>query len=139
MRTVAEPDAKPGDAKPGKAVKTSATIPAPKTRPASGAPYRDEMDGWEVRTPPAWKYGVRGSAVLFGSDTEGGLIIVSFTRGGTYEQMEAGVSAVIAQLGATQVGSPRSFKARGGRGIVVEMTGTTPDGQPTQLSTACSR
>ena len=110
------------------AAKTTGSVPAPKARAASGPAYRDDMDGWEVRTPDAWKYGVKGNTVLFGSDTEAGFIIVAFNRGVTFEQMEAGASAYIAQLGATQVGQTRRYKARGGQALIAEMTGVTPDG-----------
>src|SRR5688572_17640221 len=35
-------------------IDTSKKIAAPSSSAASGAAYRDEMDGWEVRTPSAW-------------------------------------------------------------------------------------
>lgn len=105
-------------------------IPAPAGGPAKGAAYRDEMDGWEVRTPAAWKYVVKGNTVVFGSDTEAGIIFVSFNRGITYDQMVQGASAYLAQLGATQIGETTPFRAHGNQGVVVEMTG---DVQGTQL------
>jgi hypothetical protein len=97
-------------------------IPAPSATAATGRAYRDELDGWEVRTPAAWKYALKGNTVAFGSDTEAGMIFVTYNRGLSYEQMAQGASAYIAQLGATQLGETR-FRAAGGKGVVVEMSG----------------
>jgi hypothetical protein len=90
--------------------------------------YRDDLAGWLVRTPDQWKYAVQGATVLFGSDTEAGIILVALTPGVTYAQMEAGIDAYIAQLGATQLGPAKPFSARAGKALVVEMSGTLPDG-----------
>jgi hypothetical protein len=90
--------------------------------------YHDEMAGWLVHTPDHWKYREQGGTVMFGSDTEAGAILVAFTPGLTYPQMEAGVGAYIQSLGATQVGHASPFATKAGKALVVEMTGTLPDG-----------
>jgi hypothetical protein len=111
-------------AQPGvPAARIDEKIPAVTGSPASGAAYRDETDGWEVRTPGAWKYAVKGSTLVFGSDTEPGVIYVSFNRGISYDQLVQGASAYLAQLGATQIGETTPFRAHGNQGVVVEATG----------------
>jgi hypothetical protein len=123
-----DPAATRNDGKGHGRIPPKKAAPKVKGKAARGTAYRDDLDGWEVRTPPAWKYGVKGSTVVFGSDTEAGLIVVAFNRGVTFDQMTANVESVIVQLGATQHGTATRFKAKGGKGLVVEMTGTTPDG-----------
>lgn len=90
--------------------------------------YRDDLAGWLVRTPDKWKFAVQGANVVFGSDTEAGVILVSFMPSVTYQQMEAGIDAYIAQLGATQLGPAKRFAVKAGKALVVEMTGALPDG-----------
>jgi len=90
--------------------------------------YRDDMAGWLVHTPDHWKHQEQGAAVMFGSDTEAGVILVAFTPGLTYAHMEAGVDAYVQSLGATPVGRATPFASKAGKALVVEMTGTLPDG-----------
>lgn len=98
----------------------------PTTTAATGAEYRDDVDGWSVRTPDAWKYTAKGTTLSFGSDTEAGTIFVKYSRGWSLEKMEQGAAAYMKQLGAAQLGATNSFKAKAGKAIVLEMTGTSP-------------
>lgn len=112
----------------GAALGSQAKVMTPSTTAATGAEYRDELDGWSVRTPDHWKYAVKGTTVIFGSDTEAGAIFVTFGRGWSYEQMDKGATAYIQQIGAQQIGRTQPFKAKAGKAIVVELGGTTAQG-----------
>lgn len=119
----------PGTKGIGAALGSQAKVMTPSTTAATGAEYRDELDGWSVRTPDQWKYAVKGTTVIFGSDTEAGAIFVTFGRGWTYEQMDQGATAYIQQIGAQQIGRTQPFKAKAGKAIVVELGGTTAQGR----------
>jgi hypothetical protein len=119
----------PGTKGIGAALGSQAKVMAPATNAATGAEYRDELDGWSVRTPDNWKFTAKGTTVVFGSDTEAGAIFVTFGRGWTYEQMDQGATAYIKQIGAQQIGTTQPFKAKAGKAIVVELGGTTAQGR----------
>jgi hypothetical protein len=120
-----------GDAGAQPAVKPTVgdeKIPQPKASAATGPVHKVDHEGWQVHTPAKWKYAVKGNRVVFGSDTEAGLIFVWFAPSVTFEQMESQAAAGAAQLGMSLAGPPVSDKMKGGRALVTELVGTAPDG-----------
>lgn len=103
-------------------------IPPPKAKASTGQPHRVDHEGWLVRTPARWKYSVQGARVLFGSDTEAGLIVVWFAPGVTFHQMESQAATGAAQIGMSLAGPAISAEMKGGRALVTEILGTAPDG-----------
>lgn len=103
-------------------------IPPLKASAASGPEHRVDHEGWQVRTPAKWKYAVKGGQVLFGSDTEAGIIVVWFAPGVTYEQMESQAATGAAQIGMSLAGPPISATVKGGKALITEVLGTAPDG-----------
>lgn len=122
--------ARAGDpaAPPAAAAIGDETIPPPGARAASGPAHRAEYEGWQVRTPARWKFAVQGARLLFGSDSEAGLIVVWFIPGVGYQEMESQAAAGAAQIGMTLAGPPISADLKGGRALVSELVGTAPDG-----------
>jgi hypothetical protein len=110
--------------------KVAGDVPAVGKQAANGAAARDDMEGWEVRTPDKWKYGSKNNTNMFGSDTEPGVITLLYARGLSYEQAEQGGAAYFAQMGATMHGDPKPFTTRGGsKGLVFEMEGNAQGSQ----------
>jgi hypothetical protein len=95
--------------------------------------YRAEQEGWQVETPKAWKHVAQGGRVLFGSDTEAGMILAWFAPGATIEQMtetaRQGVHEQGMVLEPSAAPSPAHVKA--GKAVSVELAGRAADG--TQL------
>ena len=120
--------AAPGGATPIAPVIGDEKIPPPKASAASGPPHRVDHEGWQVRTPAKWKFAVNGSRVLFGSDTEAGIIVVWFAPHVTYEQMESQAASGAAQIGMSLAGPPISAAMKGGKALITEVLGTAPDG-----------
>jgi hypothetical protein len=112
----------------GAGVGSTAKTVVPSTTAASGAEYHDDVDGWSVRTPDAWKFTAKGMTLTFGSDTEAGTIFVKYSRGWSLSQMEQGASAYMQQLGAKQLGETSTFKAKAGKAIVLELAGSSVAG-----------
>lgn len=119
------PAGKPAARNAGMGIGSTVKTVVPSTTAATGAEYRDDVDGWSVRTPDAWKYTAKGTTLSFGSDREAGTIFVKYSRGWSLEKMEQGAAAYMKQLGAAQLGATNSFKAKAGKAIVLEMTGTS--------------
>ncbi len=97
---------------------------------ASGAAHRAEAEGWEIKTPQNWKFAVQGPRVLFGSDTEAGLIVVWFTPGATFEQVQQTAAQPYVENGLTltPTGAPKPFGTKGGKAVVVDTQGMAADG-----------
>jgi len=110
---------------------TAKTVPAFAAKPATGAPVSDQYKGWEVKTPAGWKHGIKDGKLVFGSDTETGVIVVAFFDNVTFEQAAAAIDGQIRGLGATPVGSPRSATVPAGRALIAELSGTV-DGATVQ-------
>ena len=102
-------------APPARIAASTELAPAPASAGATGLLFRDELGGWELRTPEGWKYLVRGPSVVFSSDTEPGLIVVSFQRGLTADKLESGVGPMLSQLAAVQTGAPARTARRAAR------------------------
>jgi hypothetical protein len=123
-RTSPPPAGKPAAGNTGMGIGSTVKTVVPTTTAATGPEYRDDVDGWSVRTPDVWKYTAKGMTLTFGSDAEPGTIFVKYSRGWSLAQMEQGATAYMKQLGATQLGETNSFKAKAGKAIVLEMTGS---------------
>jgi hypothetical protein len=119
---------RPGTGGIGMGVGSTVKTVVPSTTAATGAEYRDDVDGWSVRTPDAWKFTAKGMTLTFGSDTEAGTIFVKYSRGWSLSQMEQGASSYIQQLGAKQLGRSSAFKSKAGKAIVLELAGSTAQG-----------
>lgn len=113
---------------PEPAAVTGKQPPAPASGAAPGDPVRDELEGWEVRTPANWRHEIRDGRVVFGGVTEAGAIFVSYLRGVSYDQMSAGAEAQVRQLGATPTGPARAHNFSAGRGQIIEVTAMGNDG-----------
>ncbi|MEW5742155.1 MAG: hypothetical protein AB1938_24785 [Myxococcota bacterium] len=128
-----EPESPRGMAPEAEAPPTKAE-PAPQVGAATGGVYKDEGGGWSVRAPANWKFGEKAGRVLFGSDTEAGLIVAWYAPGTTFEQMQQIAAQGINDSGVvlTPVSAPQSVSAPAGKAIAVDLTGTSQDGQPIQ-------
>jgi hypothetical protein len=116
------PQEPPGDPR------SAELVPPLSARPATGAPVRDQNKGWEVKTPPGWKYGLKDGQLLFGSDTEAGAIFVAYYDGVTFEQAVAALDGEIRKLGAAPMGRPRTATVKAGRALIAEMSGSVNGG-----------
>jgi hypothetical protein len=112
----------------GMGVGSTVKTVVPSATAATGDEYRDDVDGWSVRTPEAWKFTAKGMTLTFASTTEPGTIFVKYSRGWSLQQMEQGASKYIQQLGAKQLGQTTTFKSKAGKAIVLELAGSTAQG-----------
>ena len=105
---------------------------APQVGAATGGVYKDEGGGWSIRAPQNWKFGEKGGRVLFGSDTEAGLIVAWYAPGTTYEQMQQISAQGINEdgLALSPTAAPQPVQVPGGKGLGVDLQGTGQDGQP---------
>ena len=111
---------------------------APKVAAADGAEVRSEAEGWSARTPPKWKSKSDGQRVVFGSDTEAGLIVAGFTEGTTFEELQQGAAQGFTDSGLalTPAAQPQTLEVRAGRGVAVDMQTTAQDGTPLKVRAA---
>jgi hypothetical protein len=112
----------------GAGVGSTVKTVVPSATAAAGDEYRDDVDGWSVRTPEAWKFTAKGMTLTFASNSEAGTIFVKYSRGWSLAQMEQGATKYMQQLGAKQLGQTSSFKAKAGKAIVLELAGSTAQG-----------
>lgn len=105
--------------------------PAPQVGAATGGTYKSD-EGWSVRAPANWKFGEKAGRVLFGSDTEAGLIVAWFDAGGTYQQMQQVAAQGINDDGLvlSPTGAAQPVQTAAGKGLGVDLQGTGQDGQP---------
>lgn len=105
--------------------------PAPQVGAATGGTYKSD-EGWSVRAPTNWKFGEKSGRVLFGSDTEAGLIVAWFDSGGTYQQMQQVAAQGINEDGfvLSPTAPAQAVQTAGGKGLGVDLQGTGQDGQP---------
>jgi hypothetical protein len=87
---------------------------------------------WGLRfaVPGDWKVGERGGALLLGSDTEPGLMIVRFMRRTTLQTLAEGYQEGMQEEGLQLMPTTQleSFSAGGSQGLAGEMAGTARDG-----------
>lgn len=109
---------------------TAVGEPAPRVSAAGGAEVRVEAEGWAARAPAQWRFRVEGPRVLFGSDTEAGLIVASFREGATLEEMQQAATQGFTDSGLLlrPVGAPQPLEVQGARGVAVDMQTTAQDG-----------
>lgn len=105
--------------------------PAPQVGAATGGTFKSP-EGWSVRAPASWKFGEKAGRVLFGSDTEAGLIVAWFDAGGTYQQLQQVAAQGINEDGfvLSPTGAAQPVQTSGGKGLGVDLQGTGQDGQP---------
>ncbi|MEW6433023.1 MAG: hypothetical protein AB1730_16085 [Myxococcota bacterium] len=105
--------------------------PAPNVAAATGGTFKSP-EGWSVRAPANWKFGEKAGRVLFGSDTEAGLIVAWFTAGGTYQQMQEVAAQGINEDGfvLSPTGAAQAVQTPAGKGLGVDLQGAGQDGQP---------
>jgi hypothetical protein len=110
---------------------TSAKAPARGPSGATRGPrYNQEKWGLSFAVPPNWKVGERGGALLLGSDTEPGLMIIRFTHRTNLQTLAQGYQEGMQEEGLQlmPVSQLESFSARGAQGLAGEMAGIAQDG-----------
>lgn len=87
-------------------------------------------DGWQVTAPDGWRHAEQGGGYALGSDTEAGLIVVFYTPGLTWEQMQASAAQGVREQGLVLSPSAPAtpFDATAGKGLAVELSGMAADG-----------
>jgi hypothetical protein len=110
------------------------TARAAGTRGPSGAVpgRRFNYEKWGLRflIPGDWKVGERGGALLLGSDTEAGLMIIRFLRRTNLQTLAEGYQEGMQEEGLqlTPTTQLENFPAGGNRGLAGEMAGMAQDG-----------
>lgn len=112
--------------------------PAPKVSAADGAELRSDAEGWSARAPAKWKFKTDGVKVLFGSDTEAGMIIASFRQGATVQEMQQAATQGFSDSGLmlTPAGPPQELDVKGAKAIAVDMQTTAQDGTALKVRAA---
>lgn len=124
------PEPTPG-ASAGTGTQPAAAEPA---RPAfgSGGGPRYTQNGWGVSfaPPPGWKVAERQGALLLGSDTEAGLIVVRFVRGTNLQTLAADYQEGLEEEGLRLMpaSQPENFSAGSSQGLAGELAGMSNDG-----------
>jgi hypothetical protein len=110
---------------------TGKVEPAPQVSAATGGTYKDEGGGWSVRAPANWKFGEKGGRVLFGSDTEAGLIVAWYTPGTTFQQMQEVAAQGLNEDGVVlaPTGPAQAVQSPAGKALGVDLQGTAQNGQ----------
>lgn len=127
----AEPALQPQGSAPDDSTGGPNARQAPQVGAATGGTYKSD-EGWSVRAPTLWKFGEKSGRVLFGSDTEAGLIVAWFDAGGTYQQLQQVAAQGINEDGfvLSPTGPAQPVQTAGGKGLGVDLQGTGEDGQP---------
>lgn len=97
---------------------------------ARGPRYAHDRWGLSFAVPPNWKVGERRQALLLGSDTEPGLIVIRFVRKTTVQALAADYNEGLTEEGLQLMPSSpvEEFAAGGARGLAGEMGGVSADG-----------
>ena len=109
----------------------SAKIPAPGPSGMTRGPrYNQEKWGLSFAVPPNWKVGERSGALLLGSDTEAGLIIIRLARRTSLEQLvqDYGEGMQEEGLQLMPTAEAQEFSAGRNRAVAGELAGTAQDG-----------
>ncbi|MCC6336261.1 MAG: hypothetical protein IT380_20030 [Myxococcales bacterium] len=123
-----EPMQAPKPAAPSAPMKAE---PAPQVGAATGGVYKDEGGGWSIRAPANWRFGEKAGRVLFGSDTEAGLIVAWYAPGTTYEQLQQIAAQGINEDGMSlaPTGPAQPLQAPAGKALGVDLKGMGQNGQ----------
>lgn len=105
----------------------AATGPAPSS--ATGKKFRSELDGYELKAPKNWKLAEQAGRILFGSDTEPGLIVAWYVPGMTFEQMQTIAAQGLNEEGVLLApqGPASGLKIKAGQALAVDLAGTSKD------------
>jgi hypothetical protein len=97
---------------------------------AQGRRFNYEKWGLSFLIPGDWKVGERGGALLLGSDTEAGLMIIRFLRRTNLQTLAEGCQEGMQEEGLqlTPTTQPENFSAGGNQGLAGEMAGMAQDG-----------
>jgi hypothetical protein len=97
---------------------------------AQGRRFNYEKWGLSFLIPGDWKLGERGGALLLGSDTEAGLMIIRFLRRTNLHTLAEGYQEGMQEEGLqlTPTTQPENFSAGGNQGLAGELAGMAQDG-----------
>lgn len=98
--------------------------------PVQAGPLRVPLDGYSLTVPDTWKHAEQAGVHVLGSDTEAGLILISYTAGLNLEAMRAQALAGLVQEGLVLMptAAPVEMKAGSSSGIRVDLQGRAADG-----------
>jgi hypothetical protein len=102
--------------------------------PALAQTTVSSMKGFEFKTPKGWNHVDQGGRYLMGSETDAGMIIVSFVDGATKSSLTQAASEGFVEQGVmlSPVSKPESIKTKGGNGVSVKLKGD--DGYGTTIA-----
>jgi hypothetical protein len=108
----------------------AAARPAAPSSSMRGPRYTQERWGLSFAVPTNWKVGERSQALLLGSDTEPGLMIVRFMRGTTVQALAQGYDEGMQEEGLQLMPTTQlqNFSAGNAQGLAGELAGTAQDG-----------
>jgi hypothetical protein len=97
---------------------------------AQGRRFNYEKWGLSFLIPGDWKVGERSDALLLGSDTEAGLMIIRFLRRTNLHTLAEGYQEGMQEEGLqlTPTTQPENFSAGGNQGLAGELAGMAQDG-----------
>jgi hypothetical protein len=109
--------------------------PAPAPPAGAGQPFSKDAWGVKLVAPPGWRLVERDGAVLGGSDTEAGLLILRYVPHTTREELVAEYQRGVNEQGisATPTVEATPWKAGKATGIAGELAGSTGDGAKVRI------
>jgi len=92
------------------------------------------MDGWSLTMPDGWKHAEQQGVHALGSDTEAGLILITYTPGLTFEAMLASASSGLNEQGLLllPMNVPVQGKIGNQNSVTVDLQGKAMDGTTVQ-------
>jgi hypothetical protein len=96
---------------------------------SAGEKYRASQ-GWQLSIPAGWKSAEQQGRVMFGSDTEAGLIVAWSADGVSFEEMRDAAAAGIhdGNVSLSPIGDVEEKTLEGGRALVAALRGVAADG-----------
>lgn len=85
-------------------------------------------DGWTVTVPAGWRYADQAGAWLLGHDTEAGMILVSYSPGGTLAEIRQQAKQGLTELGLAPKAPPVEVAVGPQTAVLVDMIGRAEDG-----------
>lgn len=96
---------------------------------SAGKTYKSPYQGWGFRVPRKWKHTEREGAVMLGSDSEAGLILVQAEAVTDTNQLHQGLVEILAKTGSFSAPPPfKTGRVKAGRVVYTEVGGTAADG-----------
>lgn len=96
---------------------------------SAGRAYKSPYQGWGFRVPRKWKHAEREGAVMLGSDSEAGLILVQAEAVTDTEKLHQGLLEILAKTGSFAEPPPfKTARVKAGRAVYTEAEGTAADG-----------